>query len=393
MPDIDLTILIPLVLTINGIVAGYMLLLARLNIAQPAFNHWAASCIIFIFASLLAVSRLYQVTPVISVWLAHSLLALPPILIATGLLRFFRGTETALPKKMLGIIFAIYTTLLFFTYKLSYSAPILTAAAIALACLWCIALLNLNAMQRIISRLLQGVLLLHALAMFAEITLYIDQWQLPLTRHIELYLELTLISHLLLTTIASMLLPLLLFVHREQNLMLQANRDELTQLPNRRHFLREASAYMAKDTVSSSAIIMMLDLDNFKSINDTFGHAVGDAALKQVARALEIELRKTDFIGRMGGEEFAIVMTDTTEAEARAIAERLRQKVEIRARVIEGNQVNLTISIGATCSYKHNSSGFQALLKLADDALFEAKRRGRNQVVFDYAKNDAKSIG
>ena len=70
--------------------------------------------------------------------------------------------------------------------------------------------------------------------------------------------------------------------------MLQANRDELTQLPNRRHFLREASAYMAKDTVSSSVIIMMLDLDNFKSINDTFGHAVGDAALKQVARALEI---------------------------------------------------------------------------------------------------------
>ena len=393
MPDIDLTILVPLTLALNGIAAGYMLLLARLNIAQPAFNHWAASCIIFIFASLLAVSRLYQVTPVISVWLAHSLLALPPILIATGLLRFFRGVETILPTKKLGAIYLAYVTLQFFTYKFSYSAPILTAMAIALACFWCIALLNLNTTQRMISRLLQGILLLHALAMFVEITLYIDHWQLPLTRNLEFYLKLTLITHLLLTTIASMLLPLLLFIHREQHLMLQANRDELTQLPNRRHFLRESSAFMAKATGSSSVIIMMLDLDNFKSINDTYGHAVGDAALKQVARALKIELRKTDFIGRMGGEEFAIVMTDTTEAEARAIAERLRQKVELQARVIDGNQVNLTISIGATCSYSHNSSDLQALLKLADDALFEAKRRGRNQVVFDYTKNDATSIG
>ncbi|KAA0696337.1 GGDEF domain-containing protein [Halopseudomonas laoshanensis] len=393
MPDIDLVTLTSLTFAINAIVAGYMLLLARLNIAQPAFYHWAASCIIFIFASLLAVSRMYQVTPVISVWLAHSLLALPPILIATGLLRFFRGTETPLPIKKLGIIFAAYATLLFFTYKLSYSAPILTATAIALGCCWCIALLNLNTTQRVVSKLLQGVLLLHALAMVAEITLYIDNWQLPLTRHSELYLEFILISHLLLTTIASMMLPLLLFVHREQHLMLQANRDELTHLPNRRHFLRESSTFMARATDSSPVIIMMLDLDNFKSINDTFGHAVGDAALKQVADALNIELRATDLIGRMGGEEFAIVMTETTEAAARKVAERLRQKVELQARVIEGNQINLTISIGAICSYKNNSSDFQALLKLADDALFEAKRRGRNQIIFDYSTNDAQVVG
>ncbi|WOD09846.1 GGDEF domain-containing protein [Pseudomonas sp. NyZ704] len=393
MPDIDLVTLTSLTFAINAIVAGYMLLLARLNIAQPAFYHWSASCIIFIFASLLAVSRMYQVTPVISVWLAHSLLALPPILIATGLLRFFRGTETPLPIQKLGIIFAAYATLLLFTYKLSYSAPILTAAAIALGCCWCIALLNLNTTQRVISKLLQGVLLLHALAMVAEITLYIDNWQLPLTRHSELYLKFILISHLLLTSIASMMLPLLLFVHREQHLLLQANRDELTHLPNRRHFFRESSTFMARATDSSPVIIMMLDLDNFKSINDTFGHAVGDAALKQVADALNIELRATDLIGRMGGEEFAIVMTETTEAAARKVAERLREKVELQARVIEGNQINLTISIGAICSYKNNSSDFQALLKLADDALFEAKRRGRNQIIFDYSKNAEQVVG
>lgn len=393
MPDIDLVTLTSLTFAINVIVAGYMLLLARLNIAQPAFYHWAASCIIFIFASLLAVSRMYQVTPVISVWLAHSLLALPPILIATGLLRFFRGTETPLPIKKLGITFAAYATLLLFTYKLSYSAPILTATAIALGCFWCIALLNLNTTQRVISKLLQGVLLLHALAMVAEITLYIDNWQLPLTRHSELYLKFILISHLLLTSIASMMLPLLLFVHREQHLLLQANRDELTHLPNRRHFLRESSTFMARATDSLPVIIMMLDLDNFKSINDTFGHAVGDTALKQVADALNMELRATDLIGRMGGEEFAIVMTETTEAAARTIAERLRQKVEHQARVIDGNQINLTISIGAICIYKNKSSDFHTLLKLADDALFEAKRRGRNQVIFDYSQDEALSIG
>ncbi|MBU2156049.1 MAG: GGDEF domain-containing protein [Gammaproteobacteria bacterium] len=392
MPDINLTALATLTLTINGIAACYMLLLARLNIAQPAFNHWAASCIVFVFASLLAASRLYHVPPLISVWLAHSLLALPPVLIATGLLRFFFGSETALPTKMLVFILAVYTTLLFFTYKLSYSAPILTATAIALACFWCISLLNLNTTHRMLSRLLQGVLLLHALAMLAEIKLYIDQWQLTLTRDVEFYLQLILISHLLLTTITSMLLPLLLFIHREQQLVMQADRDELTQLPNRRHFLRESSAFMAKNTGSLPVIIMMLDLDHFKSINDTFGHAVGDAALKHVARILEIELRKSDFIGRMGGEEFAIVMPDTTEDEARTIAERLRQKVELQARVVEGNQVNLTISIGATHSSKHNSSDVQVLLKRADDALFEAKRRGRNQIIFNYTPNNSKSV-
>ncbi len=392
MPHIDLTAVAALTLTINAIAAGYMLLLARLNIAQPALYHWAASCTVFVFASLLAASRLYDVTPVVSVWLAHSLLALPPILIATGLLRFFQGSETTFPTKTLVTLWAAYSTVLFFTHELSYSAPILTATAIALGCFWCIALLNLNTTHRLLSRLLQGVLLLHALVMVVEITLYVDQWQVTLTRRVEFYLNLILISHLLLTTVASMLLPLLLFIHREQNLMMQADRDELTQLPNRRHFLRESSGFMAKNTGSLPVIVMMLDLDHFKSINDTFGHAVGDAALKQVAGVLETELRKNDFIGRIGGEEFAVVMPHTTEEEARAIAERLRQKIEAQARVVEGNQVNLTISIGATHTRNHNSADFQALLKSADDALFEAKRRGRNQVIFNFSPNDAKGI-
>ncbi|MXI47090.1 diguanylate cyclase [Pseudomonas moraviensis] len=389
MPEIDLTIIIICTLTINALAAGYMMLLNKLGIGYPALTHWTASCVIFVLASMLAASRLYLVTPLISVWLAHTLLALPPVLIATGLLRFFHSTERNLPTTVVGIALVAYSTLLLFTYKLSYSAPILTAIAIAIACCWCIALLRLNSMQRIISALLQGVLMLHVIAMCAEIFVYIDQWQTPLRNREEIYLKFTLASHLLLTTIASMLLPLLLFIHREEYLRLQADRDDLTQLPNRRHFLRESSAGIERDDGVLPATIMMLDLDNFKTVNDTFGHAVGDAALKKVAAILKVELRKTDFIGRMGGEEFAIVMTGITETEARKTADRLRQKVESNARIIEGNEVNLTISIGATFSHRRDNSAFQALLKIADNALFEAKRRGRNRVIFDRTYNHA----
>ncbi|WLG64186.1 GGDEF domain-containing protein [Pseudomonas sp. FP1762] len=386
MPEIDLTIITICSLTISALAAGYMLLLTKLGIRHPALLHWIGSCVIFVFASLLAASRLYQVTPLISVWLAHCLLALPPVLIATGLLRFFHGTERSLPTHLVGTAMAAYSTLLFFTYELSHSAPILTAVFIALACFWCIALLASNSTQRLTCGLLQSILTMHALTMCAEVFLYTYQWQTMPQGHEKVYLKLALVSHLLLTTIASMLLPLLLFMDRERYLMLQADRDDLTQLPNRRHFLRESAAGIDNNDGMLPTTIMMLDLDNFKSINDTFGHAIGDAALKKVASILKIELSQADFIGRLGGEEFAIVMIGLDEAGARTTAERLRQKIELHARIIEGKQLNLTISIGATFSYARDSSVFQALMKTADDALFEAKRRGRNRVIFDSSK-------
>ncbi|UST79625.1 GGDEF domain-containing protein [Pseudomonas siliginis] len=367
-----------------------MLLLIKLGLGRQALIHWIASCIIFVFASLLASSRLYQVTPLISVWLAHSLLALPPVLIGTGLLRFFHGTERALPTNLVGTAMAVYSALLLFTYNSPHGAPILTAIVIALACAWCITLLGLNSTQRLTSSLLQVVLMLHITAMCAEIYLHIDPWQILPTLREELYLKFTLVSHLLLTAIASMLLPLLLFIDRERYLLQQANRDDLTQLSNRRHFLRESTAGIENYDGELAATIMMLDLDNFKSINDTFGHAIGDAALKKVASILKAELRKKDIIGRLGGEEFAIVMVGIDAAEARGTAERLRKKIELHARIIEGNQVGLTISIGATFSYNRDSSAFQELLKIADDALFEAKRRGRNRVIFARNKDLAR---
>jgi diguanylate cyclase (GGDEF)-like protein len=382
MPDLDLPTLIFLTLTVNLLVAGYMALLAKLHPQQSAFWHWALSCLIFVIASLLAASRLYQVPAVLSVLLAHALLALPPLLVGTGLVRFIHGPSVGLPFRIISLCAIAYLLLLSASYTFSHSAAALNAIAIAASCIWCIRLLQALAKPQFASRLLQCALALHAFAMLAETYLYLNHWHTALPQHTVALLQLILLSHMLLTTVAAVLLPLLFFISREQLLVQQANLDELTLLPNRRHFMRESSAYLTRGGANTQLAVMMLDLDHFKSINDTFGHAVGDAALKQVAQILTQVLRKTDLIGRMGGEEFAVVMPNTSEADARCIGQRLRQQVEQHAGIVDGKPLNLTISIGATYAKQFSGLDFQTLLKQADEALYEAKRSGRNTVTF-----------
>ena len=382
MPHLDLATLIIVTLAVNLLVAGYMALLARLQPQQSAFRHWAAACFIFVLASLLAASRVYQVPAVFSILLAHALLALPPLLVATGLFRFVKGPLTKLPWPALNAWALFYLLILSASYTVNHSAAVLNATAITLSCIWSLLLLQQIEQPRFVNRLLQTVLTLHALTMLAEIYFYLRYWNETLPPAVVTDLQLILISHLLLTSVAAVLLPLVFFVAREQLLLRQANQDELTQLPNRRHFLQESVAYLARRGDNTSATVMMLDLDHFKAINDNYGHTTGDAALKQVAQILTQELRKTDFIGRLGGEEFAIVLPDTTETEARNISQRLRQQVEQQARLVEGKVLGLTISIGAVYSNRFSAGQFERLLKQADDALYDAKRSGRNTVTF-----------
>ena len=382
MPDLDLATLIIVTLVVNLLVAVYMALLARLQPKQPAFRHWAAACFIFVIASLLAASRVYQVSAIVSVLLAHALLALPPLLIATGLVRFIHGPDGKLPWRSLTTLAALYLLLLSSSYTLSYSAAVLNAAAITASCVWSVWLLQPLQQPPAIRRLLQIVLTMHALTMLAEIYLYLVHWNTSLPASAVTVQQLMLLSHLMLTTIAAVLLPLLFFTAREKMLLRQANQDELTQLPNRRYFLQESVAYLTRRGDNTTATVMMLDLDHFKAINDNYGHNTGDIALRQVAQILTQELRKTDFIGRLGGEEFAIVLPATSEAEARLISQRLRQQIELQARIVDGKALGLTISIGAVYSSRFSADQFERMLKQADDALYESKRNGRNTVTF-----------
>jgi diguanylate cyclase (GGDEF)-like protein len=127
--------------------------------------------------------------------------------------------------------------------------------------------------------------------------------------------------------------------------------------------------------------IVMLDVDHFKRINDTHGHPVGDRVLQEIARAARAELRSGDELGRYGGEEFIVLLPETTIGDAIRMAERLRRAVEVHELPLAGAALRCTTSAGVATRPASSSEALDALVKRADDALLEAKRTGRNRVV------------
>jgi diguanylate cyclase (GGDEF)-like protein len=156
--------------------------------------------------------------------------------------------------------------------------------------------------------------------------------------------------------------------------------DGLTGLLNRRGFLDRAQTLMSrKSSASGSITVLMFDLDHFKSINDRFGHATGDEALRIFAATLKANLRASDIIGRLGGEEFAAVLPSPL-GETRVVAERIRAAFEAAGMEVAGHRLGATVSIGGTCAATPGYD-MEALLARADTALYSAKANGRNRLV------------
>jgi len=161
-----------------------------------------------------------------------------------------------------------------------------------------------------------------------------------------------------------------------------AMHDELTGLPNRRYSMEVLNRLLAALNRGRQPLsLLMLDIDHFKRINDNHGHLVGDRALKQLAGALRSRLRTQDHAGRLGGEEFLVILPNTSAAGAREVAETLRRSVEqLTSDINEHSPLNMTISIGiCTLQPKTQLSPLDAI-ELADQALYRAKQNGRNRV-------------
>jgi diguanylate cyclase (GGDEF)-like protein len=160
-----------------------------------------------------------------------------------------------------------------------------------------------------------------------------------------------------------------------------AEMDSLTGLPNRRYFLETASMEVERvRRFGTAASLVMIDLDHFKAVNDTYGHPVGDEALRCLTQVCEKLLRQIDVIARIGGEEFAVMLPGTDEAGAVSVAEKLRHAV-CETPVKSGqNQFNITASFGAA-EVRASDTGIDECLARADSALYAAKHAGRNRVM------------
>ena len=175
--------------------------------------------------------------------------------------------------------------------------------------------------------------------------------------------------------------------HNVQLSLEMAITDQLTGLHNRRYMSRHLDTLLgnAKRNERPLAFVIM-DIDHFKHVNDTYGHDIGDEVLKEFAGRIAANTRGIDLACRYGGEEFVVAMPDTDIAFATNIAERLRQSIETTpVKISRGpGQLNITVSIGIA-KYEGNDDSAEKLLHRADQALYRAKRSGRNRVVADAA--------
>ncbi|MCX5497090.1 GGDEF domain-containing protein [Kaistia dalseonensis] len=165
----------------------------------------------------------------------------------------------------------------------------------------------------------------------------------------------------------------------EAQLREAALRDSLTGLANRRALFEQGAAILGGRARRQPVAVLTFDLDRFKQVNDLYGHPVGDAALRAFADAARASLRPDDHVGRIGGEEFAVIMEQVGEAEARAVAERIMTAFTERAKAIDGLEAGCTTSVGIAVSPDGRGS-IQQWLALADAALYEAKREGGNRL-------------
>jgi diguanylate cyclase (GGDEF)-like protein len=156
--------------------------------------------------------------------------------------------------------------------------------------------------------------------------------------------------------------------------------DPLTGIANRRAFLQDAEAQLKRQATEPRPMaVLLLDLDNFKGINDRFGHAIGDRVLRMFAEVGSGCMRRYDIFGRLGGEEFAALLVDTSRERALAVAEQIRSSFVDVTGMVEGMPVVATVSIGVVISYDAVLD-LSALLAQADHALYRAKDNGRNRI-------------
>tara|TARA_R110002050_G_scaffold779_7_gene5485 strand:- start:614 stop:1540 length:927 start_codon:yes stop_codon:yes gene_type:complete len=163
-----------------------------------------------------------------------------------------------------------------------------------------------------------------------------------------------------------------------------SSKDPLTQLYNRRYFTESAITMQSLSIRNNHHIsIIILDVDNFKNINDTYGHSVGDKVIVSLSRILENNCRKSDIVARFGGEEFVILLYNTSLSFAQSVAENIRQNVEDYSVEVKTGKFSFTLSLGVAQFEAQLDKDIESTINRADKALYNAKESGKNKVIVD----------
>lgn len=393
---IHLPTLLFLSVAINLLIGGLLWTIYYLRSRQYCFLLWAMACGTFAIGSLLAGLQVAIDAPWLTGFTALSFLGLSPLLLLGGLQRFLNGTARSNRRfcHTSRVVFAGYLLAMLIAFQFD---PLVTRLLTALfsAVVFSVAVycLAVPAPKPALPRhMLQVLFALHGVLMMVQCLVITMSWLSPSqTHHTGTVLRLILVNHILLATATALVLPLLAFTRSELRLRALAEKDGLTELLNRRSFFLEGNRIFETATHNQQPMaVLMLDLDHFKKINDRWGHATGDKALQTVARTLEDELRDEDIIGRIGGEEFAIVLQLPEHENLQLITHRLLNAITRRGANINGMALNVTASIGSIERADRHQS-FTDLMLEADTALYGAKDSGRNRAEFGEIEPSAKT--
>lgn len=373
---IHLPTLIITTIILNIVLGITLLVIHRAMPSQNSFRTWAIACFSFALANILASLRDTIDQPLLTILIADLLIISVPLLALHGMRQYRQQIDV--PRTGMIVTMAISAILLLSTHATEYIAQTVTAVLCGVIYLFAANYLrHIRPTPRITRHLLMGLFSIHGLLMLLMASSALQQAE-P-SKSLFTFL---LMAHLMMTTMTTLLFPVLAFSHNERRLLKIAHLDELTELFNRRAFFEHGALLLAQNRqLEKPSCILMIDLDHFKSINDQFGHAAGDACLRHVAEIIRRTMRERDVAARIGGEEFAIALADVDRQQAEMISQRLVESIAAHTFHFDGNDIELTVSLGGILSTRSRRP-LNDLLNDADAALYAAKASGRNQFKF-----------
>ena len=373
-------IVLLLSLAINTAVGGYFRILAKNQYEPVAFNFWAASCLVYCLG--LVGSALTMLVPSINVisTLAGLLYLTASYLLLHGFLSFNIQCVHSTVKRTGNRVFVIAVLSLF---GASWSPELVEPATsffIALMFLFCFQSFQSQQWKTIkgISVLIRSILFIHFIIMMIRAALTTGATYYGLESNLQVFITITVGLHVLLCVATSALLPFIILSKEKGEWEAMANFDELTGVFGRRAFIRTVLKRL-KSKSRRPFTLLVIDIDFFKAINDNYGHPEGDKVLKSVAQCLQEQLREGDIVGRIGGEEFGIIISHQQPHHAYAIADRLRESVSALSILSGSESINVTISVGMSSSNNVEDT-WNTLFDRADKELYNAKKGGRNKV-------------